>query len=152
QFEEGEVVPLTVISSEEELKDIVEKSDVIRLSFRTKLPRLIVSGFYYPLSKYLADVVFGQMQKYGPDFNQITQDQLRNEMFNASEGDIFREGTFSLSGREMPVICTDNEGETVDVTLLYDNKDYEKIIGLKDKYLRNPFKEFRDLICWSYVE
>src|SRR5262249_44188282 len=66
--------------------------------------------------------------------------------------DIFREGTFSLSGREMPVICTDNEGETVDVTLLYDNKDYEKIIGLKDKYLRNPFKEFRDLICWSYVE
>jgi len=96
QFEEGEVVPLTIFSDAQELDNFIEKSGDIRLTVKTNLPRIIIRNMYYPLSKHVAQVVFGQMQKYGPDYNQITQEQFQEEIFRASENDIFSEGIFSF--------------------------------------------------------
>lgn len=152
QFQKGEVVPLQVFAAEQELSDFIEKSGNIRLTVKTKLLRIIVGDSYYPLSRHVAEVVFGQMQKYGLDFSQITQEQVREEIIKASENDMFREGTFSLIGKEMPVICTDNDGETVDASLLFNKGEFDKVIALREKFLTNPSKQFGSLIAWAYIE
>ena len=151
-FQPGQVVPLKVFSTEQELADFVNASSDIRLTVKTKLPRLIMRNMYYPLSETAARKVFKQMKDYGPKFENVTQEQFDEELFEISKNDLFASGMFSLIGKEVPVITTDNDGETVDVTLLYNKGELDKVIALKDQYLNNPFEEFGDLLAWAYLD
>jgi tetratricopeptide (TPR) repeat protein len=151
-FKEGVVVPLTHITSEAELRDFVEKSENTRLTLKTKLPRLISNNSYYPFSQPVADKVFSKLIKYGSNFNGLTQEKFNDLLFEASKNDIFREGKFNFLGRVVSVIITDNDGELIDLNLISEQGDFDKVISLKDKYFENPSSSFRKMLAWAYEE
>lgn len=151
-FQPGQVVPLKVFSTEQELGDFINSSSDIRLTVKTELPRLIMRNMYYPLSETVAHKVFEQMKTYGPKFENVTQEEFDRELYEVSKNDLFAAGMFSLTGKEVPIITTDNDGETVDATLLYNKGELDKVIALKDQYFKNPFQEFGNLIAWAYLD
>jgi len=151
-FQPDQDVPLKVFSTEQELAGFINASAEIHLTIKTKLPRLIIRNMYYPLSETVAHKVFEQMKKYGPKFEDVTQEQFDEELYEVSKNDLFAHGMFSLTGKEVPVITTDNDGETVDVTLFYNEGKLDKIISLKDQFLKNPFDEFGNLLAWAYLD
>ncbi len=151
-FKEGEVIPLTHITSEQELKDFVEKSATTRLTFKTKLPRIILNKTYYPFSQSVADKVFRQLSKFGSDFNGITQEKFDELLFDESKNDIFREGKYNFLGRIVSVIITDNDGDLIDINLASEKGDFDKVISLKDRYFENPSNSFRKILARAYEE
>ena len=152
QIQPGQVVPLKVFFTEQELGDFINSSSDVRLTVKTKLPRLIARNMYYPLSETVAYKVFEQMKNYGSKFENVTQEEFDRELYEVSKNDLFAAGMFSLTGKEVPIITTDNDGETVDATLLYNKGELDKVIALKDQYLKNPFQEFGNLIAWAYLD
>ncbi len=152
RFQPEQVVPLKVFSTEQELSHFINSSSDIRLTLKTKLPRLIMRNMYYPLSETVAHKVFEQMKTYGPKFENVTQEEFDRELYEVSKNDLFEAGMFSLTGKEVSVITTDNDGETVDATLLYNKGELDKVIALKDQYLRNPCQEFGNLLAWAYLD
>lgn len=151
-FKEGDEIPLTVFSSEQELKDFTDKSGITSLTIKTKLPRIISNSVYYPLSKSVADRVFGELIKYQAEPNQLTQEKFDKILFDSSQNDLFREGIYNLFGRVISVILLDNDGDLVDLTLIAEAGDIDKVIALTDRYSKNPSNSFRDILAWAYEE
>lgn len=151
-FKEGEVIPILHFTTEEELKDFTDKSEDIRLTIKTRLPRIISNNRYYPFSQFVADKLFSQIIKSGADFKDLTQEKFDKIVSKASENDIFREGKYNFLGRVISVIVTDEEGELIDLTLVSEQGDFDKIISLKDKYFENPSDSFRKILAWAYEE
>ena len=151
-FKNGEIIPLIHFTTEEELKDFVDSSEDTRLTIKTKLPRIISNNRYYPFSEFVADKIFPQLIKNETEFNELTQEQFDEIVLKASENDIFREGKYNFLGRVVSVILTDNEGDLIDLNLIAENGDFNKIISLKDRYFQNPSDSFRKILAWAYEE
>jgi tetratricopeptide (TPR) repeat protein len=151
-FKKGDEIPLTVISSEQELSEFVGKSNTTRLTVKSRLPRIISNKFYYPFSKPFADKIFNQTIKHSPYSNEISQEKFDEILSEVSQNDLFREGICNFWGRVVPIIVTDNEGDLIDLTLFAEKGDFDKVISLSDRYRENPSNSFRDILAWAYEE
>ncbi|HEX8565554.1 MAG TPA: restriction endonuclease [Pyrinomonadaceae bacterium] len=146
-FKKGDEIPLTVISSEQELNDFVEKSKAVRLTIKSKLPRIISNKSYYPISKAVVEKIFSHKQKENLDFHNISQEKLDEILTDVEKNDLFREGIYNFAGKLVSVIVFDSDGDLIDLNLLADKGDFEKILTLGDKYGENPSFSFRLLLA-----
>lgn len=149
-FQEGDVIPLTVIENEKELNEFLEKSNNTNLTIKSKLPRLISNRSYYPFSKTVAEKIFAQITKYPSFPNKDAQSEFDKILLESSKDDLFREGIYNVFGNIVPIIVTDNSGDLVDLTLIAEQGDFEKVISLQEKYKENPSNSFRDILAWAY--
>jgi serine/threonine protein kinase/tetratricopeptide (TPR) repeat protein len=152
EFLEGEVIPLNIFSSESDLENFVQNSGYIRVTLRTKLERIIFNNLYYPFTERIVRKMFEQVKQYGDDFSTETQEKVQQELLEVSKNDIFSIGKFGLGGIALPVITVNDDGDLIDLTLHFKRKEYDKIIALRHKYDKNPYKSFGDLLALSYLE
>lgn len=152
-FKEGDEVPLAVFSSEKELNDFVEKSKVVSLAIKTTLPRIISNKSYYPISEAVVEKILEYQQKEDLNLNELSEekfDEILDEILSDIEkNDLFREGIYNFWGKPVSVIVTDNDGDLIDLNLLAEKGDFEKIISFNDKYRESPSNSFRLLLAWA---
>lgn len=152
RFKEGDVIPLEIFSDEQQLNDFIEKSGDFRLLTRAELPRIIFNNIYYPYTGKVLDKMYEQAKRFGNDFSPETQALVQAELYEIDKNGLFARGEYGFGGMPLPVITTNDDGDLVDLTLIFNRKEYDKVIALRHRYEKNPFHAFGDLLAWSYLE
>jgi tetratricopeptide (TPR) repeat protein len=138
--EDKTVHTLHAFKTEAELKAFISEPGGVRLTARTRLPRIQWSdGFFYPLSRRVVQLLKGRWKEYSP------QGTGAPPLLNIAE----TEGT-DLSamwepliegypGKRMPVVVSNEKGDgAIDVTALLNAKQYGDVIDLRGRLEKHP--------------
>ena len=140
------------VSSEEELKALMEKRGGTRVTSRVRLSRVqIGNGPFYPLSRRDQGLLTEQVKKYEAGEAQDLISQGMAELESANFNSLWEPVWRGLTGYGVPIIVEDDEGESVDVLALMRAEEYARVIALRPQFDRRPTPEFADLLSGAYL-
>lgn len=140
----GESLPITAVSSEEDLTKFLNRTPAIRVVVRIRLPRILCGNIYYPFSERVGRLML----------TTRTEDPPTHLTFAGVEGTdlhaVWEKPWYGLFKRGAPVLATDDDGNVVDIRLLMETGDFSKVVALRSEFERNPTPEFAHLLAWAY--
>ncbi len=127
--------------SEQELQEFFDSNDKFKIIQRIKLPRILFDAFYHPFSKRAMD--FLKKRTEGLTLNQIKK--LPRISFEDLEGKV-ENSVYDETWQGFPVLVEDNNGELLDLRLLFEERNYQKIISIRHTFEKHPMPEFAELL------
>lgn len=146
------VLPVTTVTTEEELEAFTRRQSGVTITSRIKLPRILIGASYYPWSERVFRLMIERRKKFEageiPDFRGFTLEETEGTDLSAA---MERPWYESVGGEGPPVIITDDEGNSVDVRFLMEAGEYGRVVALRRRFERSPTPEFAHLLAWAYL-
>ncbi len=139
--QENYEIPTQTFLSEQELKEFFDSDDKLKIIQRTKLPRIFFDPLYYPFSKRAME--FLKKRTEGLTLNQIKK--LPRITFEDLEGKV-KNSVYDETWQGFPILVEDDSGELLDLRLLFEERNYQKIITLRPAFEKHPTPEFAELL------
>lgn len=151
QLNEKAIHSLHTFKTENELKTFINEPKGVRLTIRTRLPRIQwMDYFFYPFSVRVARLLKESMKDTAkgdepPALNifEVEGSDLRAMWEPLSEG---------YPGKVMPVVITnEKEDGVIDVTAMLRGKQYNEVIALRDRLRTNTNPMLAEVIHDAYI-
>jgi len=127
--------------SEQELEQFFSSNDKLKVIQRIKLPRILFDALYHPFSKRAMG--FLKKRTEGLTLNQIKK--LPRISFEDLEGKV-KNSVYDETWQGFPVLVEDESGELLDLRILFEEGNYQKIINLRPAFEKHPTPEFAELL------
>jgi tetratricopeptide (TPR) repeat protein len=144
-------LPVKAVHTEEELAKFTRRNGGVRVMTRIRLPRIRCGAMFYPPSERVRNM----MLERGKGLFSGEVNDIPSFTFEETEGSDLRrvwEGPWTgFFSETLPVIVTDDEGNSVDVHLLMEAEEYGRVVTLRPKFEQHPTTEFARLLSWAYL-
>ena len=152
--EKGRVVhELKGFMSEAELEAFLEQSPGVRLTTRTRLPRIqYLNLFFYPFSQRVAERIKAHTSDFVAGKASTPPPPLSlTELEGTDLSAMWEPLAEGYPGKAVPVVVTTDEGEVVDVHALMRAGEFGRVTELSPYYERSLRPALGELICEAFM-